>query len=198
MVKKMSKHLYYITLVIFILIYQHITCFGKTISDTGKVTTVKIINPESNQLVDPMIYGQMLEDCNDKIIYGGVVDEKGNERTHVTKLLDPLKIPVMRWPGGTVVHEYIWEYGIGPIEKRPTVPVSNWGGIENHRFGTDEFIAWCNKLNIEPYINFNMSNHPVLGGSLREALNWIDYVNGGDTTIYGKKGLKTAIQTLIM
>lgn len=186
MTKFLYKCLYVFTLIVLLFIPQLILCFGKT-PDTTKVTNVKIMIPDTPLTVDPMIYGQMLEDCNDKIIYGGVVDKNGKERVHVTKLLDPLKIPVMRWPGGTVIHEYIWEYGVGPLEKRPTVTVSNWGGFENHRFGTDEFLAWCKKLNIEPYINFNMSNHPVLGGSLREALNWVDYVNGSDTTIYGKK-----------
>ena len=46
---------------------------------TGKTTTVTIREKTSNARIDPMIYGQMLEDCNDAVIYGGVVDEKGNE-----------------------------------------------------------------------------------------------------------------------
>ena len=156
-------------------------------SKPNKPTTIKINISEKSWSIDPMIYGQMLEDCNDRIIYGGIVDKGGNENTHVTRILKPLNIPVMRWPAGTFIHEYQWEYGIGPKEKRPVVPVINWGGIENYQFGTDEFLAWCKKLSIEPYINFNMSNHPILGGSLREALNWVDYVNGLDTTIYGRK-----------
>jgi alpha-L-arabinofuranosidase len=155
-------------------------------SDSIQVTRVSIKFNGQNHKIDPMIYGQMLEDCNDQVIYGGVVGKNGEPRPHVDEMLKPLQIPVMRWPGGTFVHEYQWEYGIGPVEKRTIVDVINWGGIENHRFGTDEFLQWCKKLDIEPYVNFNMSNHPTLGGTLEDALNWIEYANGADNTKYGK------------
>lgn len=137
--------------------------------------------------INPMIYGQMLEDCNDRIIYGGVVNDAGKENIHVTELLKPLNIPVMRWPGGTFVHEYQWENGIGPIDFRPVYNDKAWGGTENHTFGTDEFLQWCRKLDIKPYINFNMSTHPTLGGTVQDALNWIEYVNGPKFSEYGKK-----------
>lgn len=152
-----------------------------------KSTFVKISIPGHPVRINPMIYGQMLEDCNDRVIYGGVVGMKGEPRPHVDELMRHLHVPVMRWPGGTFVHEYHWENGIGPAEERPIVEVISWGGVENHQFGTDEFLQWCSRMNIEPYINLNMSTHPDYGGTLEESLHWIEYVNGHESTTYGKK-----------
>lgn len=152
----------------------------------AQVTKVSVTIPRALVQVDPMIYGQMLENVNDSMIYGGVADLKGNVRQHLVPHLHNLQIPVMRWPGGTVVHEYHWENGIGPRDRRPTVPNLEWGGIENYQFGTDEFLQWCEDVRTEPYINFNMGNHAQYKGTLGEALTWIEYVNGGSETPYGK------------
>ena len=136
--------------------------------------------------VDPMIYGQMLENVNDSMIYGGVADLQGNVRRHLIPQLADLHIPVMRWPGGTVVYEYHWKKGIGPKEKRPTVPNLAWGGIENYQFGTDEFLQWCHAMGTVPYINLNMSLHPKFRATVADALAWIEYVNGSADTPYGQ------------
>jgi len=149
-------------------------------------TIVKVSLPEMLVQIDPMIYGQMLENVNDSMIYGGITDLNGRERIQVTNLLKPLNIPVMRWPGGTVIHEYHWKNGIGPVDKRPSMETFAWKGKENYKFGTDEFLQWCKKLGTAPYINFNMGNHPDSRGTLQEALDWIEYVNGETETEYGK------------
>lgn len=150
-------------------------------------TTVSIEIPDNPVFIDPMIYGQMLEDCNDKIIYGGLINNDGTENPKVNELLKPLDMPVMRWPGGTYVHEYDWKKGIGPKEERPVVAEFAWKGIETYQFGTDEFLQWCEKIGTEPYINFNMGNDPIYGASLGDALSWIEYVNGSSETTFGKK-----------
>ncbi|MDO4556238.1 MAG: hypothetical protein Q4B70_14020, partial [Lachnospiraceae bacterium] len=93
-------------------------------------TAVSIVIPDNPVSIDPMIYGQMLEDCNDKIIYGGLINKNGTENSKVNELLKPLDMPVMRWPGGTYVHEYDWKKGIGPKEERPVVDEFAWKGIE--------------------------------------------------------------------
>ena len=151
-----------------------------------KTTTVTVTMPRKPAKINPMIYGQMFEDCNDEIIYGGIVGKQGEPRPHIDEMLKPLQIPIMRWPGGTFIHEYHWENGIGPVDKRPVVDIQHWGGIENYRFGTDEFLQWCNKMGVEPYLNFNMANSPT-GGTLEDALNWIEYTNGSTDTPYGNK-----------
>lgn len=159
-------------------------------NDRQNVTRVTVTIPAQPPMINPMIYGQMLEDCNDHVIYGGIVGRNGEPRPHIDEMLKPLHIPIMRWPGGTFIHEYHWERGVGPLDKRPVVEVKCWGGIENHRFGTDEFLQWCDKMGIEPYINLNMANHPTEGGTIEEALNWIEYTNGSQDTPYGQKRVK--------
>ncbi|MBO9595172.1 MAG: hypothetical protein J7599_19870 [Niabella sp.] len=149
-------------------------------------TTVTITIPQSPALIDPMIYGQMLENVNDSMIYGGVTDMQGNVQKQVIPLLKDLQIPVLRWPGGTVVYEYHWRNGIGPRSLRPVVPTLAWQGKENYQFGTDEFLQWCRKIGTTPYINLNMGTHPLYGSTLREALEWIGYVNGPEDSDLGK------------
>src|SRR3546814_12282536 len=87
-----------------------------------------------------MIYVHMLEKVNDSINYCGVVDLARNVRNHLIPHLQDLQIPVMRWPGGTVLYEYHWQHGIGPKNPRPSVPTLAWNGVETSQFGTDEFL----------------------------------------------------------
>ena len=136
--------------------------------------------------INPMIYGQMLEDCNDSVIYGGLVDHEGKENLAVRDLLLPLDIPVMRWPAGTYIHEYHWKNGIGPKENRPVTPMKCWGGTDPNTFGTDEFLQWCERMDIPAYINFNMTNNTKYGGSIGEAIDWMDYVMADTTEVMGK------------
>ncbi|MCF3112081.1 hypothetical protein LL912_25055 [Niabella sp. CC-SYL272] len=149
-------------------------------------TSVTITIPQNPAPVDPMIYGQMLENVNDSMIYGGVTDMQGNEQKQVIPLLKDLQVPVLRWPGGTVVYEYHWRNGIGPRSLRPVVSTLAWQGKENYQFGTDEFLQWCRKIGTTPYINLNMGTHPLYGSTLREALEWIGYVNGPEDSDMGK------------
>lgn len=149
----------------------------------GNTTTISISIPTQSRSINPMIYGQMLEDCNDKVIYGGIVNNEGKENMAVTELLRPLSIPVMRWPAGTAIYDYEWRKGIGPERKAEKEYI--WGGLEYYTFGTDEFIGWCTRLGIEPYINLPMGNNNTYQHSLGNALDWIEYVNGSAQTTYG-------------
>lgn len=177
----------FLTLLFFLFIFGCSPDRTSDARDDNRTTLLTLTIPANPADINPKIYGQMFEDCNDRVIYDGIVGRNGEARPHVDKLLKPLQIPIMRWPGGTFVHEYRWERGIGPTDQRPVVNVQCWGGIENHRFGTDEFLQWCAAMKIEPYINFNMANNPNIGGTLQEALNWIEYANGDVSTPYGKK-----------
>ena len=47
--------------------------FSQVVSGTS--TTITISDLDHSAVVDPMIYGQMLEDCNDHVVYGGAVSE---------------------------------------------------------------------------------------------------------------------------
>ena len=141
----------------------------------GTSTQILIDNLSSQARIDPMIYGQMLEDCNDNVVYGGVVSKEGVVNATVAKKLSALQIPVMRWPAGTAIYDYEWQKGVGPI--RTAVKEKIWAGYEYYTFGTDEFISWCRKMNTEPYINIPMGNNNTFSHSLKDALDWVKYVN---------------------
>lgn len=166
-------------------------CFSSFV--TGQ-SVVNISIPDQLDDIDPMIYGQMLEDCNDSVIYGGLIRGDGTEHPVVNDLLKPLNMPIVRWPAGTYIHEYNWENGIGPKERRPTIDCICWGGQDTNIFGTDEFLQWCKRIGTVPYINFNMSNSPKYAGSLGDALNWLEYVNGSANTAYGMKRVQNGHQ----
>ena len=153
-------------------------------------TTVTVSIPDDVRQVSPLIYGQMYEHVDDPMVYDGVVNKDGSERPHVTRLLKDLEVPAVRWPGGTLIHEYLWENGIGPIDSRKETYCERWKNYDNNRFGTDEFLAHCEELGTEPYITFNMSNADVEGNSLRDALNWMEYVLGDQDSQWGSERAK--------
>lgn len=176
---------------LFVVLCMSLFCFTSFVSGQS---VVSISIPDQLDDIDPMIYGQMLEDCNDSVIYGGLIRGDGTEHPVVNDLLKPLNMPIVRWPAGTYIHEYNWENGIGPKESRPTVDCICWGGQDTNIFGTDEFLQWCKRIGTVPYINFNMSNNPKYAGSLGDALNWLEYVNGSANTAYGMKRVQNGHQ----
>ena len=90
-------------------------------------------------------------------------------RSDVSDHLKALRLGVLRWPGGNFASSYHFADGIGPKEDRPRRVDLAWGGDEPNHFGTDEFLAYCDKIATEPYICLNMGT-----GTLDEALAWIE------------------------
>lgn len=133
--------------------------------------------------ISPWIYGQYLEHVADPCIYPGVSDPESSRadadglRSDVIAASTELGVPFIRWPGGCFADVYHWEDGIGPASQRPVRRNWHWGGLESNRFGTDEFLRWCERVGAEPYINLNLGT-----GTLLEALRWIDYCCGAEDT----------------
>ncbi len=132
--------------------------------------------------LDRRIFGSFTEHLG-RCIYGGVFDEgsplAGPEgfRTDVLAAVRDLGVSNVRWPGGNFVSGYHWTDGIGPADDRPRRPELAWRSEESNRFGTDEFMAWCDAASVEPVLCLNMGT-----GTLDEALAWVEYCNGtGDT-----------------
>ena len=83
---------------------------------------------------------------------------------------------------GCYADEYHWRDGIGPRDQRARTINSLWGGVvENHHFGTHEFLDLCDQLSgseddavggkCEPYIAGNVGS-----GTVREMQEWIQYM----------------------
>lgn len=139
--------------------------------------TISVAEPTEQITVSPDIYGQYFEHVED-CIYPGVMDDDGI-REDVVAAASDLQVPVVRWPGGCFADCYHWEEGIGPLDQRPVRPNWHWGGgqLENHRFGTHEFLDWCERVGAAAYINVNMGT-----GTMIEALRWLDYTTGTQET----------------
>lgn len=127
--------------------------------------------------IDPRIYGNFIEHLG-RCIYGGVYDEGSaladadGLRKDVLEAARKQRVTQLRWPGGNFVSGYHWEEGIGPKDSRPARYDLAWFERESNRYGTDEFIETCRKINAEPYICVNMGS-----GTLLEASNWVEYCN---------------------
>jgi alpha-L-arabinofuranosidase len=132
--------------------------------------------------VDRRIFGQFIEHIG-RCIYGGILaegsplsDERGFRRD-VLDAVRPLRVPLLRWPGGNFVSGYHWLDGVGPRDQRPRRSELAWYAEESNRFGTDEFVAYCQEIGAEPFICVNMGS-----GTMDEAQAWVEYCNGTGNT----------------
>jgi alpha-N-arabinofuranosidase len=111
--------------------------------------------------VDPRIFGGFLEHMG-RAVYEGIyepesahADEHGC-RSDVLESLRRLRMTAMRYPGGNFASGYHWQDGVGPTGARPTVRELAWQSIEPNRFGTDEFMALCRRMNWTPMLTVNL------------------------------------------
>lgn len=89
-------------------------------------------------------------------------------------------MPVVRWPGGNFASGYHWEDGVGPPADRPRRFDLAWHGVENNRFGTDEFLAWCAEIGAAPYLAHSAR-------SVEEAARWVEYTNSAADTAFTRR-----------
>ncbi|WNM27440.1 alpha-L-arabinofuranosidase C-terminal domain-containing protein [Demequina capsici] len=130
--------------------------------------------------INPALHGQFIEflgECIDGGIWVGPDSEiphTAGIRQGVLDALKELEPPVLRWPGGCYADTYHWRDGIGPREQRPTTFNENFGTYEldDHAFGTDEYLALCEAIGAQPWINVNM-----MTGTPAEAREWMEYCN---------------------
>lgn len=129
--------------------------------------------------VDPNVYGQFLSRRRG-VADGGLyapdhpdADEHGLRRRVVSALTESAPT-VVRWPGGCTGTSYDWKEGIGPVEERQRTVDAHFGYDVGHGFGTAEFVAFCRRVGAEPLLNLNTGL-----GTLREALEWVEYANYG-------------------
>jgi len=134
--------------------------------------------------VDGRLFGNFAEHLG-RCIYGGIYDEGSpladaeGYRKDVMEAAKGLNVSLLRWPGGNFVSGYHWEDGIGPKEKRPVRRDDAWGALESNRFGTDEFLRYCERIGTEPYVCINAGL-----GSIDEARHWVEYCNEPAHTYY--------------
>ncbi|GAA5000199.1 alpha-N-arabinofuranosidase [Actinopolymorpha pittospori] len=134
--------------------------------------------------VNPWLFGTFVEHLG-RCVYTGIyepthpsADEDGF-RGDVAALVRELGATVVRYPGGNFVSNYRWEDGVGLRESRPRVLDLAWRSVETNQVGTDDFLAWCARVGLEPMLAVNLGNR-----GLAEAVDYLEYVNGNPGTRY--------------
>ena len=148
------------------------------ISDPGESNKLLVHVDQGRDRITPEIYGHFAEHLGRCIYEGFWVGEDSDIpnvrgiRTDVVEALKKIKVPVLRWPGGCFADEYHWKEGVGPREKRGRMINTHWGGvIDDHAFGTHEFLDLCEMLGCEAYVAGNVGS-----GTVEEMQDWVEYM----------------------
>jgi alpha-N-arabinofuranosidase len=102
-------------------------------------------------------------------------------RREVIEALKQLHSGVYRFPGGNFVSAHEWRNAVGDIDMRPPIYDPVWHAVQPNDVGTDEFVALCRLLDVEPYITVNAGF-----GDEWSAKELVEYTNGAITTPMGK------------
>ncbi len=127
--------------------------------------------------IDRRLFGTFVEHMG-RCVYTGIyepghptADEKGF-RQDVADLTKELGVTIVRYPGGNFLSGYNWEDGVGPVAERPRRLDLAWFSTETNAFGTNEFIDWCRKIDIEPMFGVNLGTRGP-----DEARRFVEYCN---------------------
>lgn len=104
-------------------------------------------------------------------------------RKEMYKMLEYWKPGMLRYPGGCFADfkDVLLENCIGEVDQRKA-PLLGWPPASQRMdWGADEFLQFCEALEIEPHITVNYEN-----GTPSEAAAWVEYCNGDTNTYYGK------------
>jgi alpha-L-arabinofuranosidase len=140
------------------------------------------LDQQSKDPASPFLLGQFVEHL-ERCVYDGIWASDGSTlREDTLDLLKQLNPPLIRYPGGNFASGYHWEDGIGPKSKRPYRHDAAWQADESNLVGTDEFLTFCEQMNIEPLLVVNDGS-----GSAEEAARWVAYCNDPESTEQGKR-----------
>lgn len=127
----------------------------------GTIDPGATIGPVSRRL-----FGSFVEHMG-RSVYGGIYEpghptaDQHGFREDVLALVRELGVSVVRYPGGNFVSGYRWEDGVGPREGRPRRLDLAWHSTEPNAFGTDQFIAWCRRADVEPMLAVNLGTRGI-------------------------------------
>ena len=107
---------------------------------------------------------------------GSPLSDATASASDVLEATKKLNVTILRWPGGNFASNYHWKDGIGPRDQRPPRLEMAWGTVESNRFGTHEFLQYC-EMATEPYICVNLGT-----GTWTEAQQWVEYCNSSEDT----------------
>ncbi len=127
--------------------------------------------------IDDRIYSSFVEHMG-RAVYTGIYEpshptsDANGFRADVKALIRPLNLSCVRYPGGNFVSGYNWRDGIGNKALRPVRRELAWFALEPNQVGVNEFVAWCEDMDIKPMMAVNLGT-----GSPREAAELLEYCN---------------------
>ncbi len=133
---------------------------------------------------DDRLFGSFIEHLG-RAVYTGIYEpdhpaaDADGFRTDVMKLVQELRVPIVRYPGGNFVSGFRWEDSVGPKESRPRRRELAWRTIETNQFGLNEFMRWCHKAGTEPMMAVNLGTRGA-----DAARNLVEYCNLPAGTYY--------------
>lgn len=134
--------------------------------------------------IDPRLYGSFLEHMG-RVIYSGIYEPENENsdadgfRRDVLEKVREMNVTTIRYPGGNFVSAYRWEDGVGPKEERPRKLELAWKAIETNEFGTNEFMNWAKKADVEPIFTVNLGTRGI-----EDAIHYVEYCNFAGGTQY--------------
>lgn len=80
----------------------------------------------------------------------------GEVRTDVIDVLKPLRLSVIRFPGGILADHYHWRDGVGALSTRPARRSPMDDKEHANTFGTEEYIRFLRAIDAEPLVTANV------------------------------------------
>lgn len=126
--------------------------------------------------IDPRVFGQFMErpSWGEIGVEGGLIPGTRDLQPGVLKMLEEMKIPIIRFPGGTDVDYMDWRDMVdnvpGRTAQRP-VSTGHKGHKVTNNFGYDEFLQLCEHLGSEAIVVVNFRDALLKEKSLLEAAN---------------------------
>ncbi|MCR5132244.1 MAG: carbohydrate binding domain-containing protein [Prevotella sp.] len=124
-------------------------------------------------------------------------DRENGMRRDLAEKLAALHPRFMRFPGGCYVeggNRFQWKNTVGPVEERLGLYNSHWGYPVSNGMGFHEFLQLAEDLGAEPLFVVNVGlghgwyqDYQHIQGFIEEALDALEYCNGGTNTYWGAK-----------
>jgi alpha-N-arabinofuranosidase len=124
--------------------------------------------------INPRIFGQFMErpSWGEIGIEGGLIPGTRKIQPDALKLLTEMKIPVIRFPGGTDVDFMDWRDMVDNVpnrtSKRP-VSTGHRGHKVSNNFGYDEFLQFCEEVGAEAILVVNFRDGLLKKKPLKQA-----------------------------
>jgi alpha-L-arabinofuranosidase len=147
--------------------------------------------------LSPHLYMQFMEplgatDSSVQAAWDYAADDWRKDFVDATRDLAP---GMMRY-GGLHSRHYKWRQGVGPRDTRPTVRTPFWGGTDDNRVGTHEFVDLCRRVSVadrppcdpmycvnfrsDGWVHFSKQPEGNRSADEHEAADWVSYANDPD------------------